>query len=140
MLGVINGPIINDISSFISSIFNHYTQKPELSASTHLVILEKLETSYFLNSFTANRKKMQMISYLKENSYEKAIATFILYLNRVFELGNTIINRLKSDLVALINQLDVNFTSVNSLMINDFVETYKVFKTLQVKKALFILL
>jgi hypothetical protein len=124
---VITNQAINDISLFIATIFTHYTNKPKTSIQNYKKVLEHFNIpSWGINS-TSTLNNLSILSNLQSKNYEYAIANFIAYIDSLFTLSQTIINRLKSDLIALIHQLDPNLTKIDSQLINSSIQNNNVY-------------
>lgn len=124
---VITNQSINDLSLFIATIFTHYTNKPETSIHNYKKILEHFNIDKWSINSTSTVNNLSILSNLQSKSYEYAIANFIAYIDSLFTLSQTIINRLKSDLIALINQLDPNLTKIDSQLINSSVQNNNIY-------------
>ena len=74
-----------------------------------------------LNSVSLNVRN-ELLSNLQHNRYEEAVAAFILYIDdNIFTLSQTIINRFKSDIIVLINQLNTDVVTFDSKKVNTII-------------------
>lgn len=120
---LIDEKVINELYFLINSFFKYYEKDSNFDIDTHKHTLPNDIAMFFdikecsIEKIVLDRSKI-ILSNLKEQKFEIATVLFIFYLNNVFDMGLTVMNRLKSDFLALINQLDVNLTKIDSLSIS----------------------